>query len=164
MDYPDFDPETFLDRDMMNDPPGHGWYRLGANGEPVRCRTMREAMPFTEAEDEERRRLKIVRQEYVGKLWVSTVFLLIDHSWMGQGPPVLWETMIFPSGDDMGELACDRCSGSREQAEAMHVRMTEVAWRLEDARINPDPARDMFRSVLKTIGLEIERILTRVHS
>jgi len=33
----------------------------------------------------------------VGKIRVSTVFLHLDHSW-GDGPPVLFETMVF--GDD----------------------------------------------------------------
>ena len=26
---------------------------------------------------------------------VSTVFLGIDHNWHGDGPPVLWETLVF---------------------------------------------------------------------
>ncbi len=48
---------------------------------------------------------------------VSTVFLGLDHSF-GEGPPVLWETMIFRGRRD-GDG--DRCSGNREQAEAMHA-------------------------------------------
>jgi hypothetical protein len=32
-----------------------------------------------------------------GHIHVSTVFLNIDHGW-GGGPPVLFETMIFPTG------------------------------------------------------------------
>jgi hypothetical protein len=30
-----------------------------------------------------------------GKIHISTVFLSLDHGW-GSGPPVLFETMIFP--------------------------------------------------------------------
>jgi hypothetical protein len=30
-----------------------------------------------------------------GSVVVSTVFLGIDHSWEEEGPPILWETMIF---------------------------------------------------------------------
>lgn len=37
---------------------------------------------------------KIVKQEGVKDLWVSTVFLGLDHSF-GGGPPILFETMIF---------------------------------------------------------------------
>jgi hypothetical protein len=47
------------------------------------------------------------------------VFLGLDHNW-GKGPPILWETMCF-GGEMDDEMA--RCSGSREQAEAMHERM-----------------------------------------
>lgn len=32
--------------------------------------------------------------------YVSTVFLGTDHSFRGDGPPVLWETMVFGLGDD----------------------------------------------------------------
>lgn len=34
-----------------------------------------------------------------GDVKVSTVFLSIDHNW-GDGPPVLWETMIFGGKHD----------------------------------------------------------------
>lgn len=37
---------------------------------------------------------RIVRQDAVGSSRVSTVFLGLDHSF-GDGPPVLWETMVF---------------------------------------------------------------------
>lgn len=54
-----------------------------------------------------------------GDIRVSTVFLGMDHSWSG-GPPVLWETMVFGGKLDQEQ---DRCSGNREQAEAMHAKM-----------------------------------------
>ena len=50
---------------------------------------------------------------------VSTVFLGIDHSFHN-GPPILWETMVFGGPLDQEQ---DRCSGSRKQAEAMHAAM-----------------------------------------
>lgn len=34
----------------------------------------------------------------VGPFRVSTVFLGVDHSF-GEGPPLLWETMVFEDGD-----------------------------------------------------------------
>ena len=43
--------------------------------------------------------LKIVKQEEVHGVKVSTVFLSLDHSF-GHGPPVLWETMIFGGEHD----------------------------------------------------------------
>lgn len=64
---------------------------------------------------------RIVRKEKVGESEVSTVFLGLDHAFSG-GPPVLWETMVFGGPLDQEQA---RCSGSREQAEAMHARMIE---------------------------------------
>lgn len=63
-----------------------------------------------------------VAVDQVGGSTVSTVFLGLDHNFRGTGPPVVWETMVF-SGPMSGDQ--DRCSGSREQAEAMHTRMVE---------------------------------------
>lgn len=37
---------------------------------------------------------RIVKQEFVGDFWVSTVFLVIDHAHNG-GKPLLFETMVF---------------------------------------------------------------------
>ena len=37
---------------------------------------------------------KIIKQEDVGKYWVSTVWLGIDHSF-GEGKPLIFETMVF---------------------------------------------------------------------
>ncbi len=41
------------------------------------------------------------------EIWVSTVFLGLDHNHIGQGPPVLWETGIFIRG---GMETCRRYS------------------------------------------------------
>lgn len=38
---------------------------------------------------------RIVQQDHFGKTTVSTVFLGLDHRYFGDGPPVLWETMVF---------------------------------------------------------------------
>lgn len=40
-----------------------------------------------------------VAQDYIGDVHVSTVFLPIDHGW-GEGPPILFETMVFGYGGD----------------------------------------------------------------
>lgn len=57
---------------------------------------------------------------------VSTVFLGIDHSF-GQGPPLLFETMVFGGVLDQ---EMDRCS-TWEQAEKMHDVMSERVRLLE---------------------------------
>jgi hypothetical protein len=65
---------------------------------------------------------RIVAQEWVGEAQVSTVFLGLDHNHRRQGPPILWETMVF-NGRLNGSMA--RCAGSKEQAEAMHQSMVD---------------------------------------
>jgi hypothetical protein len=37
---------------------------------------------------------RVVKQEDVGDLWISTVFMGLDHNFL-DGPPMLFETMIF---------------------------------------------------------------------
>lgn len=63
---------------------------------------------------------RVVKQEHVGDLFISTVFLGFDHRHLGDGPPILWETMIFKGGEGEDH---ERCAGTREQAEAMHRDM-----------------------------------------
>lgn len=49
---------------------------------------------------------------------VSTVFLGLDHNWSGNGPPIVFETMIF--GGEHDEY-CDRCA-TLAQARKMHTK------------------------------------------
>jgi hypothetical protein len=59
-----------------------------------------------------------------GTIFVSTVFLGVDHGGL-TGPPLLWESMTFKIKDRQIDesIECDRCSGTREQALAMHEAM-----------------------------------------
>lgn len=61
---------------------------LDENGEPKPVSLMEWAKWFEDVKH------RIVDNTQVGIFEVSTVFLGLDHGW-GQGPPVLWETMIF---------------------------------------------------------------------
>lgn len=54
---------------------------------------------------------------------ISTVFLGIDHRFMGHGPPILFETMIF--GGPHGEYRKRYCTW--EDAEAGHDIAVELA-------------------------------------
>lgn len=64
---------------------------------------------------------RIVKRERIEDCDVSTVFLGLDHQY-GDGPPILWETMVFGGKLDMAQ---DRCSGLRYNAESMHQRMVD---------------------------------------
>lgn len=66
---------------------------------------------------------KRVAETTVGQLWVSTVWLGLNHQY-GSGPPLIFETMIFPRWD-YGELYMDRYS---TEAEALAGHERAVAW------------------------------------
>lgn len=91
-----------------------GKYILDAGGKPVpEPDLLKWAGWFQNAE-------RHVAKEKLGPVFISTVFLGIDHSFF-EGPPILWETMFFCDGKQDGNAA--RCAGSREQSEAMHADM-----------------------------------------
>jgi len=69
------------------------FYKLNERGEPVPCKDIFEFSSFFENAD------RVVAKTVVGEAEVSTVFLGIDHNY-GDGPPVLWETMIFGGPHD----------------------------------------------------------------
>lgn len=82
---------------------------------------------------------RTVAKSEIGGVEVSTVFLGLDHNFSGDGPPKLFETMIFQSKSDELDGWCQRCS-TWEQAEQQHdaaclvVRATLAA----DIRIPTD--------------------------
>ena len=59
----------------------------------------------------------IVKQDRIGGVFVSTVFLGLDHAF-GKGPPMLYETMVFGGPHDKyQERYC-----TRDEALAGHAR------------------------------------------
>lgn len=65
---------------------------------------------------------QLLRDTPVDGVEVSTVYLGMDHNWMG-GSPVLWETMVFSAGWD-GDF-CERFS-SQEEARRRHVEVCRL--------------------------------------
>lgn len=63
-----------------------------------------------------------VAQNNIGALRVSTVFLGLDHSF-GEGPPLLFETMIFGLEGDKYQTRCS----TWEEAEEMHAKALAIA-------------------------------------
>jgi len=53
---------------------------------------------------------------------ISTVFLGLDHSFSDEGPPLLFETMIFGGEHDQYQ---DRCT-TWDEAEAMHQKAVKL--------------------------------------
>jgi hypothetical protein len=59
--------------------------------------------------------------------WVSTVWVGMDHSFGDEGPPLIFETMVFPTALTLGDLDCERYS---TEAEALAGHEAMVAkWR-----------------------------------
>ena len=88
-----------------------GYWILDDDKKPKRVPTVEEWGRFFETAN------RIVKQETIGEVRVSTVFLGIDHQ-HGDGPPVLFETMIFGGSHDGYQ---ERCS-TWQQAEDMHAK------------------------------------------
>lgn len=125
------------------------YYILDAKGRPVLVDLLTWAKWFGTAK-------RIVRHQQVGRAWISTIFLGIDHSFTEEGPPVLWETMVFRGKSKFKlhgkthevpkSIAMERCAGSREQAEAMHaamVRRVRKSERKKAKRIAPKSYRQL---------------------
>lgn len=93
------------------------WYRLdGHVAVPMTSRAERQAewarreRSIRDGED----CYRVARTDLPGGREVSTVFLGLDHQWMPDLPPLLFETMVFPECD-----VCERYS-TWEQAVAQH--------------------------------------------
>ena len=93
------------------------YWKLDKQRRPIPGNGIREKIS-----DPERYR---VGGDIVCGLWVSTVFLCVDYSHDLDGPPVLWETMVFQDDDTYEDIDLELCSGSWDQAEEMHRRMCE---------------------------------------
>lgn len=86
---------------------------------------------------------KVVRQQKIGPFLVSTVWLGLDHNWSNEGPPLIFETMVFDHelDDGWGWGARDvdpggwmnRYSTEREAREGHRVIVAAVASLLEMA-------------------------------
>lgn len=49
---------------------------------------------------EENNAKRIVQQDPIDDLWISTVFMGIDHGFTNGGMPILFETMVFDKNHD----------------------------------------------------------------
>lgn len=84
----------------------------------VPCDNTREWAKWFEHAD------RVVAKSEFGDMLVSTVFLGLDHDFSMQGPPLLFETMIFRAGQALDYQ--ERCSTWLE-AEEQHERGILVA-------------------------------------
>jgi hypothetical protein len=71
------------------------WYTLDENNKPIASSSIIEASEWMENNPER----KAVKQDKIGDVFISTVFLGLNHAW-NSDIPVLWETMIFGGEHD----------------------------------------------------------------
>jgi hypothetical protein len=81
------------------------------NRKPVRCDDVYLWADWFESAD------RHVAKDDVGDVRVSTVFLGLDHRFTGDGPPLLFETMIFGGPHNHQMFRC----ATWEEAERQHT-------------------------------------------
>lgn len=90
-----------------------------------RMTLMEWAKRFETGKDEKR----VAETTLPNNRWVSTVWLGIDHAF-GDGPPLIFETMVFSSQGKLDEIDVERWSTEAE-ALAGHEAMC-LKWAVED--------------------------------
>lgn len=80
---------------------------------------------------------RFVAQEHVGEFWVSTVFMGLDHNW-GDGPPLLFETMVFrPTTTE------DRLKWAKDSVEILSTMIIPDRLSVDDAPMFRTPTWEM---------------------
>lgn len=98
-----------------------GKYKLDDDGKtPIVVENTIEWAEWYEGADEQRRVAKthIDTDEYV-----STVFLGLDHNFTGEGPPILFETMVFGGEFDEEQVRYATWDEAAEGHEQMVARL-----------------------------------------
>ena len=95
-------------------------YTLDKNNKPILQANPMDAWRWRESHPE---RFRVAQTQLPDGVSVSTVFLVLDHSFEAGGPPVLWETMIFGGIHDQDQ---NRYT-SYEAALEGHAQMVELA-------------------------------------
>jgi len=70
------------------------WYKLDENNKPVKAIDVHDYLKWSDGGI-----IKTVAKDHIDTVFVSTVFLGLNHSWNSE-IPVLWETMIFGGEHD----------------------------------------------------------------
>jgi hypothetical protein len=83
-------------------------YILDATGKPVPATNLLRWGEWFE------RANRTVEKDEIDGHFISTVFLGIDHNFLGEGPPILWETMVFdPDGKALDQIRYNSLDAAR---------------------------------------------------
>lgn len=102
------------------------WYRLDEQNNVVECKNFQEFYDWNRSlpQDDRTSVGKYIDQDWIGKTFVSTVFLSTDHGW-NNDVPIVFETMVFVDPElSITEEDCDRYATYAE-AVAGHQKMLE---------------------------------------
>lgn len=150
---------------MARNPYEPQFYLLGPDHQLIACELMEWAANFEHAD---RVVAQTGRREYVDGDWrkgfagiqVSTVFLGLDHRFFGDGPPLVFETMVFggPHDSDMERY------GSWAAAEAGHQRMVAKVFPAL-AKINKHlPAAKIAKEVYRDLAKRYPKVFESAKS
>lgn len=102
-----------------------GKYILDENRNPVPVDTLEEWASRFEREN------RHVGHDTIGGMRISTVFLGLDHSFSSEGPPLLFETMVFGGEGSHLEDFCVRAA-TWDEALANHQAAVKTAIELRN--------------------------------
>lgn len=100
----------------MSDPPLTRYILDGHT--PVKCPDLKEWAEWYETAD---RQVSMTGND---NIWVSTIFLGLNHRFISEGPPILFETIIF--GGEHDNKGCR--SETWEEAELIHKAFCNLAF------------------------------------
>ena len=94
---------------------------------------------------------KVIGSTEIGPWWISTVWIGLDHRFMGDGPPLIFETMVFtksardadrsdPEYEKLLEFDCVRYS-TEQEAVAGHEAMCLLVRATTQEEPDPEPER-----------------------
>ena len=98
----------------------------------------------------EDREYAVIAQHWIRGWMVSTVWMGLNHNFLRDGPPVIFETMVFPPGDESddggmhSESYQDRYA-TEEAAQAGHDQA--LAWVVE--KLGPDSVADIMGPLME---------------
>lgn len=129
-----------------------GQYKL-VHRTPVLCKTREE---WYRSMDDKRGRRK-VRTHYMGNVWVSTVFLGLDHAMIhGGNEPLVFETMIFVDGSMGGDYQA-RCSTWRQALEMHWTAVDSAEKEYKVSRRDGSNFQELYRAKQKIQRKEISK-------
>lgn len=90
------------------------YYKLDENKNAVPCSFCEWIKGLEELHG---KNTKHVAEDIIDGKWISTIWLGLDHNWCDNGPPLIFETMVFIENGSGQEIYCERYSTWQEAEE-----------------------------------------------